>query len=501
MVAGGAAATLWLGNLLRAPSAVELTAVVMRGDLDITVTERGDIESAVTCDCRCEVEGREIKIVEILPEGTHVKKGQVVVRFDSEQLTRDFANQEVKLRQAEGKARAAKEELEVTKNKAEGEIAKAELDLELALLDRDTYINGDYLVEVKDRKQSIALARKELEEAQLKLEHFRAFVKKGFGTSEQLRQREFEVEQRRYALGRDEDRLMVLEKFTYVRKTKELAAKAADAARALERQKATSRANIAKAQSELEAAEVTVRLETASLERLKRQLENCVIKAPQDGILVYSRERFWDPAARIQAGALVYFRQHIFSLPDLSKMRVRVRIHETLVKKIRVGNAVEITVEAFPTRKLRGQVTSIATLADASYGWDERNVKEYITLVSIDDLPSDLELKPGMTAEVRIAAQRHPNVCYLPLQAVAQRGEKSFVFRRTSGSPEMREVMVGDANDRFVMIKDGIGEGDVVYLNARQLLAKWAPQSTVPTQPTSGTAPAGSSWNFGDPRP
>lgn len=489
-VSAAAIVGVWRTDYFRAPTATELTAAVMRGDLKVVITERGDLESSNTYDSRCEVEGREIKIVEILPEGTHVKKGQVVVRFDNEQLTRAHADQEVKLRQAEGKARAAKEELEVAKNKADGDIAKAQLDLDLAILDRDMYVNGEYQVEVKDRKQSIALARKDLEEAQLKLDHFRAFVKKGFGTPEQLRQREAELEQRRYALSRDEDKLMVLEKFTYERKTRELKAKADDAARNLERQRATSRANIAKAQSELEAAEVTVRLESATLDRLKKQLANCAIQAPQDGILVYSKERYWDPAGRIQAGALVYYRQHIFSLPDLTKMRVRVKIHETLIKKIRVGNSVDITIDAFPTRRLPGKVLSVATLADSSYGWDERNVKEYVTLVGIENLPADMELKPGMTAEVKIAALTYADVRYLPLQAVAQRGDKAYVFRRTGGVPEQREVVVGDANDRYVIITEGVAEGDVVLLNARQLLAERSPRGTSPTESQAPTTPA-----------
>lgn len=493
-----ASAGVWRSSYFHAPTATDLTAAVMRGEFKVIITERGDLESAHTYDCRCEVEGREIKIIEILPEGTHVKKGQVVVRFDTEQLARAHADQEVKLRQAEGKARAAKEELEVTKNKAEGDIAKAQLELDLAILDRDMYINGEFQVEVKDRKQSIALARRELEEAQLKLDHFRAFVKKGFGTPEQLRQREAELEQRRYALSRDEDKLMVLEKFTYARRTKELKAKAEDAERNLERQRATSRANIAKAQSDLEAAEVTVRLEAATLDRLKKQLDNCVIQAPQDGILVYSKERFWDPAGRIQSGALVYYRQHIFSLPDLTKMRVRVRIHETLIKKIRVGNNVDITIDAFPTRRLTGKVQSVATLADSSYGWDERNVKEYVTLVTIDNLPADMELKPGMTAEVKIDSRTYPDVLYLPLQAVAQRGEKAYVFRRTTGTPEQREVTVGDANDRYVIISEGVTEGDVVLLNARQLLAQRAPHGTSPAEPTAPTLPTRPPVNIGD---
>src|SRR5947208_13849485 len=63
--------------------AAELTATVTRGDLPIVVTERGDLESSKTVIAKCEVEAEQIKIVAILPEGTRVKKGEEVVRFDT----------------------------------------------------------------------------------------------------------------------------------------------------------------------------------------------------------------------------------------------------------------------------------------------------------------------------------------------------------------------------------------------------------------------------------
>src|SRR5947207_1317195 len=85
----------------------DILATVTRGDLPIIVTERGELESSKTATAKCEVEIEQIKIISILPEGTHVKKGEEVVRFDAEKLTRTLAEQEIKSRQADGKAEAA----------------------------------------------------------------------------------------------------------------------------------------------------------------------------------------------------------------------------------------------------------------------------------------------------------------------------------------------------------------------------------------------------------
>ena len=55
---------------------------------------------------------------------------------------------------------------------------------------------------------------------------------------------------------------------------------------------------------------------------MKAQVARCTIKAPSDGIVVYSNSRYWDESSRIRPGGQLYYRQEIFSLPDLSKMRV-----------------------------------------------------------------------------------------------------------------------------------------------------------------------------------
>ena len=153
LVLAGWGGQRWLSPGAR--GAGEITATVTRTDLPIVVTERGQLESAKTVTSKCEVEGESCKIVFLLAEGTHVKKGEVVVRFDSDKIRRGISEQEIKFKTANGKAKAAKEELDVQKNKAETEIAKAELALALAKLDREKYLEGEYKVEVDDKKGAI----------------------------------------------------------------------------------------------------------------------------------------------------------------------------------------------------------------------------------------------------------------------------------------------------------------------------------------------------------
>jgi RND family efflux transporter MFP subunit len=482
----------------RTPPNQEITATVARTNLVIFVAERGELESSRKNEVRCEVEGFQNKIISILEEGKHVNKGDVVVTFDSDQLVKAYADQEVKLKQAEGKTKSTRGDLEVAKNKAEEEIEKAVLALKLAVLDRDKYIapKGEFDADVQDKKGALALAKKDLEEAKEKLAQFRKSVKKGLFPVEQLRVREADFAQKEFCVARDEAKLMVLEVFTKERQVAELTAKAADAKRALERAKRSGEASIAKAQSDLEAAEVTERLERSTLERAKRQLDNCIVKAPDTGIIVYSKDRWWDDSSRIQAGSMIHFRQGLFSLPDLTQMQMRIKIHEAMVEKVKQGLPVEMRIDAKPEVPLHGTVISVGTLASAE-GWMDRNVKEYDTVVKLDDLPTDGSFKPGFTGEAKIFVKELENVLVVPVQAVASKEKQHLCYVMDDrGNVEAREVVIGDNNEKFVQIKDGIKEGEKVVLDARarvaaELKANENTPETAPKQkaPTPSTEP------------
>lgn len=442
-----------------------LTARVVRGDLPITVTERGELESAKSVEVRCEVEGEKTKLVAILPEGTRVVKGQEVARYDTDAIERTFNEQRIKWKQADGKARAAKNELEVQRNKGAGEVAKSDLALKLARLDREKYVEGDYVVEVDKKKGLLELARKDLQEAENDLDFTRNLVKKGFTQMEVLRSKELGVQNKAYNVKSSEAELVVLEKYTRIRQMTEMEAKAKDAERELERTNKSTESAVDKAKNELEAAEETAKLEKVALDRLEAQRNRYVVTAPQDGIVVYWK-RPWDESSRIQAGAMLFFQQPIFSLPDLEHMRVKVKVHESVVKKVQPGLSATIQAEAYANRVLHGKVQTVGTLAQSD-GWRGGGVKEYQTEVSIDDLPSSAGLKPGMTGEVKIHIHTLPNVLMVPVQAVTERDSKHYAYVVSTSGVERREVTVGENSEQFIEIVEGLKEGEAVALDAR----------------------------------
>lgn len=452
------------------PTAVKdltLTGVVTRSHFKVLVTDRGNLEACKTEDGVCEVSGRENKIVMLVPEGTHVKKGQVVCRFDTAEIDKSIAQQEIQVKQAETKIETTAQELEIQKNKGESEITDAELELKLADLDAVKYQKGDYEVEIKDVQGAIALAEVELQKAKEMFEQFRTLVKKGFKTPEQLREKEQDVRRTENYLERDRHKLYVKKEFEYRRKTTELESKLKQAYKKVDRSKASSKAGFAKSNSEYVSAKSTHALEKQRLDEYKKQKQQCVLLAKQDGVLAYANEEWYDSSRQIREGAMVYFRQKIFSLPDLSKMQVKVSVHESIVKKVKPGQKVDIKVDAFANTPIVGTVKSVSPLADSTRWWMNGGAKEYATIVEIDKMPSE-DIKPGMTSEVSILVNELTDVLAVPVQAVTERRREKYAYVQVGDKFERRTVKVGDTNDKLVQILEGLSEGEAVALDARK---------------------------------
>lgn len=445
----------------------EVTATVVLAELPITVIERGELESSKTVDVRCEVEGEQIKIVEIIPEGTRVSEGEVVIRFDTDKLSRSIAEQEVKWRTADAKARASEEDLEVAKNQAASEIAAAKLALKLAQIDLRKYVEGDFPQEKREIEGEVLIAEEELKRAHDRVIYSERLKRKGYLSTGEHEADKFAETKAANAVNLAKEKLRVLERFTRDRTEAELSANSEEAGREMERVTRSQTSTITKAESDHRVAVDTAAIEKTQLDRLKQMLDRCTIKAPRDGIIVYAKDRPWDQTARVQVGGIVHFQQRLFSLPDLSQLQVRVRIHESAVKKLQEGQAAEIRIDAAPNRVLSGVVEKVATLADSRGFWDQRGVKEYETMVRLTDVPEDGGLKPGMTAEVKILVNRLSDVLVVPVQAVAEHSGSHVTFVIHDEKLERRSVVVGENNDQFIQITDGLIAGDRVALDAR----------------------------------
>jgi len=445
-----------------------LTSVVRRATLRITVSERGNLESCVTVDGICEVNTitNQIKIISLVPEGNKVKKGEIVCKFDSSEIDKNIATQDIKVKQAISKIETTQQEREIQRNKGEGDTIAAKVETALAELDLEKYQLGDYPAETTKQKGQIRLKEKDFAEAKNKLENFRQLMKKGFKSPDVVRIQETVVAQTQLDYETALLELKVKEKYDYKRKTTEFSAKADQAKKKVEQAVATAKAQMSKATSEYESAKATADIEQQQFKEFLRQKDKTTIRAGQEGIVAYANEAWYDSSRQIREGATVYPRQKIFSLPDMSKMQVKVNIHESLIKKIKVGQKAEIRIESFPSFAFVGTVTKVSQLADSTRPWMSGGVKQYPTIVTLDSLLGQ-DLKPGMTAEAKVMVGELDNVLVVPVTAIAEHKGEFYAFLELPGGIDRRKVKIGENNETHVQILEGLKEGDLVALDAR----------------------------------
>lgn len=433
---GGAvyAGSLALKSADDAPRPSMLTHTVQRGQMLVTVTEDGNVESAKNVEIKCQVAGGT-SILSIVKDGSQVKQGDKLVELDASQLDDQINAQKI------------------TYEKARSALVQAEKDLQVAEISVKEYLEGTFKKELQDAEKQITIALENLRTSQNMLEHSQRMFRKGYISTLELEGQQFSVQRSQLELDSARTAKDVLENFTKVKMLEDL------------------RSKVETAKAKLESEKAAFALEESRLKRLEDQKGFCVINAPQDGMVVYANEqtgmRFGgQQGPQIEEGATVRERQTILRLPDLSQMQVKVNVHETKVEQLRVGMRARIRIL---DRELQGAVSSIANQPEPT-SFFSASVKEYATIVKIDGQPEGL--RPGMTAEVEILVADLKDVLTLPVAAVVEQRGKYFCWVAAADKIERRALVLGLNNDRFVEVKDGVSENDKVLLNPRAVVAE-----------------------------
>ncbi len=465
---------------------------VTRSDLPIIVTERGNLESQRKTTIRNEVENQgssrggsgETQILFIVPNGQAVKEGDLLVELDSAPI-RDRLDTQVLAHEkaaADRVTATSKHKNQGTQN--ETNIAKASLTVELAKLLLNKYKDkdmGDYKLlrdkvmgDIEDANNKILESQANMELKKTERDGFDTLFKLGYRGKAELDQKHYSFLTSQNSLTAATNRLETLiatsqqlSDFDQKMQLLTLNGGVDTAKRDLIQTGENNKALLAQAEAARLKAVRSEAKEMERLNKLKDQLKKCEIYAPHDGMVVYAsmdRRRGGTPIAE---GTTVRQRQRILTLPNLSRMQVKTTVHESVLNQVYTGQSVIVRMDAFPDRTYRGTVTSVAVLPDRG-GWGSNDIKVYETIITIDEEVEDL--KPGMTAVVEIHVDRLRDVLSVPVQAVMQIGRDNWCYVDTAGKVERRVIRLGQTNDKFVHIKEGLSDGDRVVLNPMSIL-------------------------------
>lgn len=331
-------------------------------------------------------------------------------------------------------------------------------------------LGGTALQKKRDLATDIGLAHEEFKRAAEKLVWTARLEHKGYVSHSELETDDLGFKRCVVTLHQALSARDLYLRYQFPKDSEKLLTGYVEAGRELERIRAKSRAAISQCESKLSAAQATLKLNDDKLKKLRRQVDACTIRATHPGLVVYAStgDQWRQMNQPIEIGASVHERQELLKIPDISCLAAEIRVHESVVSRVKPGLTACVHVDAFPTLRLAGKVTKVGVLANSSNRWLNPDLKQYDTQVVLDETPS--HLKPGMSAKVEILIATLKAVLLVPVQAVAMREGKTVVYQVNAQGETPRDVTVGESNQELVEIRDGISQGDTILLRAPQVV-------------------------------
>ncbi|MFK8104368.1 MAG: efflux RND transporter periplasmic adaptor subunit [Saprospiraceae bacterium] len=211
-----------------------------------------------------------------------------------------------------------------------------------------------------------------------------------------------------------------------------------------------------------EQAEAKIQEIDASLKQNQKKMgimsklsKEFIINAPKPGMVIYARS--WNgkkgPGSQISG-----WDPTVAELPDMSDMVSKTYVNEVDISKVKVGQQVSLSVDAFPENSYSGEVLKVANIGEQLPKFDSKVFEVIIQLNEVDSI-----LRPAMTTSNEILTNTIEDQLYLPLEAIYN-DSLIFVFKEEDGQIVKQEVLTGMSNDNEIIISHGLKAKDRVYL-------------------------------------
>ncbi len=229
--------------------------------------------------------------------------------------------------------------------------------------------------------------------------------------------------------------------------------------------------NLEKNQIDLKSAEKNLRNQSleSDVDTLKANIQKLQISIKQSQIKIHNYQEDEIPpnpivspidgylsTLSVDSGQQINNGSTIGTVTDYSDLEVTIQVDELDITKIKKGQTAQVTLDAFPNQLFTGTVTDIG-----EEGQSQNGVSVYDVTIHLKD-PKNIKI--GMTAETVIKVAEKNNVLVVPIEAVEQMRNKSFVLISTDSGTQRTPVEVGLHNENFIEITSGLKEEDQIVL-------------------------------------
>jgi HlyD family secretion protein len=211
------------------------------------------------------------------------------------------------------------------------------------------------------------------------------------------------------------------------------------------------------AHAERAAREAAVLEAQAALQKAERDLERGVIRAPIAGVVIQRDAELGTPAADMSAangGTLLAV------IADDQNLRLVAQVDENDIARVRLGQAAEVTIDAFSGEHFRGTVRKVSSAGML----DDKVASFKVEIV----LPPDERIRVGMSADARVVVGEHHQVLVVPNTAIVRTAGEPLVRRPSTGSAGEQLVPIREvySDGFYTVVNEGLQEGDTVLVRS-----------------------------------
>jgi len=383
---------LYLFNRLTSKSDTTYSfAEVQKGEFEIALTNAGELIAEKSVDIKGpelaqgrDIRSTNIRIQDLVPEGTLVKEGDYIATLDRTELNNNLKD-------------------------AREQLLQLQTNREMKLLDTAIVLN--------DLRDQIKNQRYIVEEAAMTLRNSK------YEPPTVIRQAEIDLDKSQ---------------------------------RVLEQRQRSYTRRLAQSKTDLYNQNYWISRVSRRVSDIEEVLAGFTVTSPASGMVIYKKE--WRGNKRKVGSTINPMDRVVATLPDLTSMISKTYVNEIDVSKIKTGQKVNITIDAFPKKAFNGVVSYVANIGEKL---PNTNDKVFEVQIKIDG--SDPALRPSMTTGNKIIISTFADAVYIPIECV-QAGVDSipFVFKK-NGTKQV--VLLGASNDKYVIIEKGLDPGSQIYLN------------------------------------
>jgi hypothetical protein len=296
-----------------------------------------------------------------------------------------------------------------------------------------------------------------IKDEQTNLEKFESqMTKTRLDTSLELRRARDELVNLRYAM---EEKKIALEQSKYEPPAtiRQVEIELERAQRTFEQTEKNYKLQLQKAIANMQEVNASYTQAQRKLEQLTDILKQFTVIAPKAGMLIYRRN--WDGNKQGVGSTVNAWENVVAELPDLSEMISKTYVNEIDISKVKVGQQVELGIDAFPEKKFTGHVIEVANIGEQL---QSSNTKVFEVRIKVNEF--DSILRPAMTTKNTIITAIIDSVVYIPIEALFSNDSVSYVFKKDGRSIEKVQVIAGLSNENEIIIKAGLTEQDEVLL-------------------------------------